>query len=99
MSAAVSLADRCLDPPENTSRVVGETAGCQGRVSACQWCVPFHGVDGVHTQRLSRPRKGVLRRERPFFCRGGSGHDSSRDDQRDTRGRAIASPGRGAVRS
>ena len=53
MSAAVSLADRCLDPPENTSRVVGETAGCQGRVSACQWCVPFHGV---HTQRLSRPR-------------------------------------------
>ena len=41
MSAAVSLADRCLDPPENTSRVVGETAGCQGRVSACQWCVPF----------------------------------------------------------
>ena len=39
MSAAVSLADRCLDPPENTSRVVGETAGCQGRVLACQ-----HGV-------------------------------------------------------
>ena len=53
MSAAVSLADRCLDLPESTSRVVGETAGCQGRVSACQWCVPFHGV---HTQRLSRPR-------------------------------------------
>ena len=43
MSAAVSLADRCLDPPENTSRVVGETAGFQGRVSACRWCVlPFH---------------------------------------------------------
>ena len=53
MSAAVSLADRCLDPPENTSRVVGETAGCQGRVSACQWCVPFHAAC---TQSLSRPR-------------------------------------------
>ena len=53
MSAAVSLADRCLDPPENTSRVVGETAGCQGRVSACQWCVPFHGVCVHH---VSRPR-------------------------------------------
>ena len=49
MSAAVSLADRCLDPPENTSRVVGETAGCQGRVSACQWCVPFHGVHTLRT--------------------------------------------------
>ena len=53
MSAAVSLADRCLDPPENTSRVVGETAGFQGRVSACRWCVPFHAVC---TQSLSRPR-------------------------------------------
>ena len=55
MSAAVSLADRCLDPPENTSRVVGETAGCQGRVSACQWRVPFHGM---HTQSC-RGRVGV----------------------------------------
>lgn len=53
MSAAVSLADRCLDLPENTSRAVGDTAGCQGRVSACQWCGPFHGV---HIQSLSRPR-------------------------------------------
>ena len=53
MSAAVSLADRCLDPPENTSRIVGETVVWQGRVSACQWCMPFHGV---HTQSLSGPR-------------------------------------------
>ena len=54
-SAGVSLADRRPDLPEMTSRIVGETAGCQGRVSACQWRVPFHGM---HTQSC-RGRVGV----------------------------------------
>ena len=52
-SAGVSLADRRPDLPEMTSRIVGETIVWQGRVSACQCCVPFHGM---HTQSLSRPR-------------------------------------------
>ena len=42
--AAVSPVDRRSTVPEITSRIVGETAGCLGPVSGCQWCVPFYGV-------------------------------------------------------
>ena len=58
-SAAVSLADRRLGLPEIMNTTVGDTAGCQGRVSACQCEVPFYDV-GTQSCRGRVTRDGPV---------------------------------------